>query len=44
MMYGSKTTKMSGAMKCASEGRVKKVAPPANPLKTYGQMQPGDKR
>lgn len=39
-----KERKMGGAMKCASEGRVKKIAPPANPLKTYGQAQPGDKR
>lgn len=26
----------------ANVGRLKSIKPPANPLKTYGQMQPGD--
>lgn len=39
-----KEGKMGGSMKCASEGRVKSIKPPANPIKTYGVMQPGDRK
>lgn len=36
--------RMGGPMKNATEGRLKSITPPANPLKTYGQIQPGDKQ
>ncbi len=39
-----KQGKMGGAIKNASAGRIKSIQPPANPLKTYGQMQPGDRK
>lgn len=39
-----KQGKPGGAMKNASAGRVKRIAPPGNPLKTFGQREPGDKR
>jgi hypothetical protein len=39
-----KQGKMGGAMKNASAGRIKSIHPPANPLKTYGQVQPGDRK
>jgi len=39
-----KQGKMGGEMKCASEGRVKSIPAPKNPLKEYGVMQPGDRK
>ncbi len=43
-LAGNRQGKMGGAMKNASAGRIKSIQPPANPLKTYGQMQPGDRK